>query len=69
MYALFESLVGLSVIVVILWLSNKYFLREIQKDLEQIKSDLQDLKNSERGNLQRIDHLYEIAIETLKTRK
>lgn len=64
-----ELLVAVGTLGLLMWGMMKFMLKDIHKDLLDIRSDIADLKNSQQRNETRIDHLYEIAIETLKTRR
>ena len=53
----------------LMWGMMKFMLRDIHKDLLEIKENHKRIEEKMDRNETRIDHLYQICIQTLQTRK
>jgi hypothetical protein len=64
-----ELSVTLGFLGVLMWGMMKFMLRDIHKDLVDLRNDISDLKKTSSRAEERIDHLYQICIDLLKEKK
>ena len=64
-----ESLISLGFLAAMMWGMMRFMLRDIHKDLVDLKEGQMRLENRMDKSETRIDHLYQICIDLLKDRK
>ena len=69
MIIVIQTLVMIGTLAGILWQMMKFLLKDIHKDLENINHRLDRMDEKHDKSEARIDHLYQICIELLQTRK
>lgn len=76
METVIQTVVLMGSLGALMWAMLKFMLRDIHKDLANIKSEITEIKVDMRKNeartdrlYQEINHLYEICIGILQTRK
>lgn len=69
MELLIQTLLLAATVAATLWTLLKFMLRDIHKDLININTQITEIKSNMKKQESRIDHLYQICIELLQTRK
>lgn len=64
-----DLLVTLGFLGALMWGMMRFMLREIHRDISELKQTMLEMKDDMRNSNQRIDHLYQICIDLLKERK
>jgi hypothetical protein len=75
MHTYLEILIMIGSLGALMWGMMKFMLKDIHKDLQNIRSEMGDLKDGQKRlearmdkSDSRIDHLYQICVEMLGTR-
>jgi hypothetical protein len=63
-----DGLILCASIAGIMWIMLKFMLKDIHRDLTDIREDIKELKDANNRSEKRIDHLYQICIEMLGTK-
>jgi hypothetical protein len=66
MKELIEILVTLGFLGVLMWGMLKFLLKDIHRDLIEIKDVIKEMKQDNKLRDQRLDHLYQVSIELMK---
>ena len=69
MHSYLEQLVNIGFLGAMMWGMLKFMLRDIHRDLGSIRKEISELKDNQIRSDNRIDRLYEICIELLRSNK
>jgi hypothetical protein len=65
----FDLLVTLGFLSVLMWGMLRFMLRDIHKDLMELKTGQAEIKAAQAKSDARIDHLYQMFVDLLKEKK
>lgn len=64
-----QAILTLMFLTGMMWGMVKFLFRDIHRDLQDIRSDIQEIKDEQRVARVRTDHLYEIVCKLVKEDK